>query len=145
MTAEAPRYPSPVEDVDNRPFLETWRDGALYLQRCRACGRSIFYPRPACPHCWSDDIEWCRSAGVGEIVSFSRIYRPNHEAFARDVPIVLAEIRLREGVALLARVIGDHTQVRSGAGVELLADGWRQHRLPLPAFRLCAQNEPTGD
>ncbi len=144
MTARAPRYPSPVEDADNRVFLERWREGALYLQRCRGCGESIFYPRPICPHCWSDDLEWQRAAGLGEIVSFSRIYRPNHEAFAAEIPVVLAEIRLHEGARLLARIIDEPADVRSGAPVELLADGWARHGLPLPAFRLLRGSRGSG-
>lgn len=136
MTAKTINYPCSVEDADNRPFLEAWRGGVLFVQYCRGCGRSIFYPRPVCPHCWSDDLEWRRSAGLGEIVSFSTIYRPNHEAFSSEIPIVLAEIRLSEGAMLLARVLGDHEVVRSGAQVELVTDQRQGWRLPLPAFRL---------
>lgn len=138
MTKETPDYPRPIEDADNRPFLEAWRAGALSLQHCRACGRSSFYPRPICPHCWSADLEWRRSSALGEIVSFSKIHRPNHEAFSNEIPVVLAEIRLSEGATLLARIIGDHEKVRSRAPVELVADGWREGKLPLPAFRLKA-------
>ena len=136
MTAETPDYPSPIEDADNKPFLEAWRDGALCLQHCPGCGRGIFYPRPVCPHCWSEDLEWRRSSGLGEIVSFSKIYRPNHEAFKDEIPIVLAEVRLSEGVGLLARILDDYAGVRSGARVELVTDAWQRHKLPLPVFRL---------
>jgi uncharacterized OB-fold protein len=144
MTIETPRYPSPVEDMDNRPLLEAWKEGALWLQSCRGCGESIFYPRPMCPHCWSDDLEWHRSAGVGHVISYSKVYRPNHEAFTADVPVVLAEVRVSEGATLLARIIGDHHQVRSGAPIELVEDGWVTRSLPLPAFRVSPPRSAAG-
>ncbi len=141
MTTGTPKYPLPVADADNRRFLEEWQQGRLSLQHCRACDRSIFYPRPICPYCWSDDLEWRRSTGRGEIVSFSRIHRPNHEAFAAETPVLLAEVRLHEGASLLARIVGDDP-VRSGAPVELVADGWARQGLPLPVFRVMAGTTP---
>jgi uncharacterized OB-fold protein len=68
------------------------------------------------------------------IVSFSLVYRPNHPSFNEEIPIVLAEIELREGVSLIARVVCDEPQgVRSGMAVRLLA-GERARRYPLPTF-----------
>ena len=131
-----PDYPKPIEDTDNRAFLEAWRSGTFNLQHCRGCGQASFYPRPFCPHCWSVDLEWRQSSGAGEIVSFSKIHRPNHPSFNDEVPIVLAEVRLAERATLLARIIGDHEKVRPRASVELITDGWRERGLPLPAFRL---------
>jgi uncharacterized protein len=144
-------YPRPVEDADNEAFLEAWRQGALRLQHCRRCRRSIFYPRPVCPHCWSDDLEWQMASGAGEVVSFSRVYRPNHRAFDDEIPVVLAEIRLAEGATLLARILGDPAQVRSKARIQLTRNDWRGRRLPLPAFRLTIDRadedraQPGGD
>ncbi|MGN6700244.1 MAG: zinc ribbon domain-containing protein, partial [Thermomicrobiales bacterium] len=27
----------------------------MQIQRCRACGQHIFYPRGLCPHCFASD------------------------------------------------------------------------------------------
>jgi uncharacterized OB-fold protein len=137
-------YPRPVEDADNKGFLDGWREGMLRLQHCRRCRRNIFYPRPVCPHCWSDDLEWRTSSGEGEVVSFSRIYRPNHRAFDNELPVVLAEIRLAEGATLLARILGDATHVRPQARVQLARNEWRGRRLPLPAFWLTDRDHVGG-
>ena len=125
-------YPEPVLDADNRPLLEGWREGRLFLQHCGACGRSVFYPRPMCPFCWSTDLVWRESGGRGEIVSFSLIHRPNHPSFVDEVPIVLAEVRLAEGALLLARVLSDAPQ--TGLKISLLPASVA-HRYPLPIFR----------
>jgi len=132
MTHPSASYPQPREDLDNRPFLEAWRDGRLRLQTCSECRRSFFYPRPRCPHCWSDRLVWDELPGEGEVVSFSLIHRPNHSSFFDEVPIVLAELRVAEGVTLLARIVGvSSDMVRTGMRVHLLK---QPNRYPLPTF-----------
>ncbi|MEZ5819130.1 MAG: OB-fold domain-containing protein [Hyphomicrobiaceae bacterium] len=113
----------------------SWRDGVLKLQACGGCGRMVFYPRPICPHCWSDDLAYTPAAGRGTIISFSVVHRPNDPAFNDEVPIVLAEIELEEGVLMLARVIGcDAAAVMSGLRVELPPRDVAV-RYPLPVFQ----------
>ena len=131
--AEDPGYPQPHEDADNRPMLEAWREGRLVVQRCAQCGAVASYPRPLCPHCWSDRLAFEEALGSGEIVAWSLVHRPNHESFLAETPIVLAEIALPEGTSLVARVVCAPDAVRTGAAVELVGDF---ERYPLPTFRL---------
>jgi uncharacterized OB-fold protein len=131
-----PAYPKPCEDADNAAFLAAWREGRLLIQHCEGCGRSVFYPRPMCPHCWCDRLEDRTASGKGRIVSYSLVHRPNDPAFNDEVPIVLAEVALDEGALLIARVVDcDSTQVRSGHRVRLPP---REVcvRYPLPVFHL---------
>jgi uncharacterized OB-fold protein len=131
-------YPRPIEDEDNRPLLEAWRQGKLMLQQSASGGPSFFYPRPICPYTGSPDLVWKEASGRGRIVSFSIVMRPNHPSFNDEVPIFLAEIALEEGASLLARVItSDAGSVKCGAAVELLPMP-EAARYPLPAFRLAA-------
>ena len=132
MSEPRPAYPEPVPDADNRALLEGWREGRLFLQHCGGCGRSVFYPRPMCPFCWSTNLVWRKSEGRGEIVSFSLIHRPNHPSFVDEVPIVLAEVRLAEGALLLARVLSQAP--RTGLKISLLPLP-EARRYPLPIFR----------
>lgn len=135
MNALADR-PQPHEDEDNSAFLSAWREGKILLQRSRAGGPAFFYPRPICPYTGSRDLITIVSSGCGRIVSFSLVHRPNHPSFNDEVPIVLAEIVLEEGVSLLARVVGcDPAAVRSGLSVEALSLP-EAARYPLPTFRL---------
>ncbi len=129
-------YPAPREDADNAAFLAAWREGRLLLQSCGACGRSIFYPRPICPHCWSDRISSREASGKGRIVSYSLVHRPNDPAFNDEVPIVLAEVELAEGASLLARIVDCRPEdVASGRAVELPPRPVCA-RYPLPVFQL---------
>lgn len=129
-------YPSPREDADNAAFLASWRRGELLIQRCDGCGKSIFYPRPMCPHCWSERLESRKASGRGRIVSYSLVRRPNDPAFNDEVPIILVEVALEEGALLLARIVGcDPASVKSGLAVALPPVDVCA-RYPLPVFHL---------
>ena len=135
--SQAAELPKPRETADNAPMLAAWRGhGALLLQRCESCGRTIFYPRPICPHCQSTRLAWERASGRGRIVSFSRVHRGLAAAFQAEAPIVLAEIALEEGVPMIARVLAaDAEAVRSGLAVRLVSPA-EALRFPLPTFEL---------
>jgi len=129
-------YPQPREDADNGAFLWAWRNGQLLIQHCNGCGRSVFYPRPICPHCWTDKLEIRKASGCGKVMSYSLVQRPNDPAFNDDVPIILSEIELEGGALLLARLIGcDPGEVKSGLRV-VLPPPEVCARYPLPAFFL---------
>lgn len=128
-------YPQPTQDLTNAPFLEAWRAGKLRVQRCLDCALTFFYPRPMCPRCWSQNLEWIETQGRGRIVSFSCIHRPVHDSFNDELPVVLAEISLLEGATLLARVVcEDAMEIRIGMDVALLSPP-EAIRYPLPTFK----------
>ncbi len=135
--SQAIDLPKPRETADNAPMLAAWREhGVLLLQRCEACSRTIFYPRPICPHCQATRLAWERASGRGRIVCFSRVHRGLAPAFQAEAPIVLAEIALEEGVPMIARVLAaDPLAVRSGLAVRLVPPG-QAARFPLPTFEL---------
>lgn len=129
-------YPQPARDSDNAAFLDAWGEGRLFVQHCRDCQRTFFYPRPFCLHCWSPRLETVESTGRGTVVSFSLVRRPNDPAFNDEVPIILAEVEVAEGALLIARIIdAPEESVHSGLAVEL-APLERGEQFPLPVFRL---------
>ena len=50
--------PAPIVNPWARPFWDGAREGRLLIQRCRACGKHVFYPRVACPHCFAEALDW---------------------------------------------------------------------------------------
>lgn len=128
--------PQPRETPTNAPMLAAWRDhGRLALQRCEDCGKAIFYPRSACPHCHGAALSWFTATGLGRIVSFSRVHRGLPEAFQAEAPIVLAEIALDDGVLMIARLVtADPAAIATGQPVRLVTAG-DAARYPLPTFR----------
>src|SRR5690625_4577624 len=125
-------YPLPTHCSDNFRYLDGWKAGKLMLQQCCNCESYIFYPRPMCPHCWSDRLTWEQASGHGKVISYSLIYRPNHPSFNEEVPIALAEIQLVEGVTLLARIL--EATPHSGMRVIMATDQSATQRYPLPVF-----------
>jgi uncharacterized OB-fold protein len=127
--------PLPVPTEDSRSYWEAAAEGRLLLQRCQACGSTQFYPRAVCVRCLCDDLQWTESEGRGSIYSFSRVEMAPSEAFAADVPYVVALVRLDDGVQMLTRIVGcapDAVEIglRVRADFERMADG-----VALPVFR----------
>ncbi len=81
-----------------RPFWQAASEGVLLVPRCRSCGQAHWYPRPFCPSCHSDQVDWERASGQGSIVAFT--------AVLRAVPLtIVAYVRLDEGPVLLTNLI----------------------------------------
>jgi uncharacterized OB-fold protein len=99
--------PTPVVTPETAPYWDGARAGKLLLQRCLDCGALRFYPRRACPACWSERGEWTEASGRGRVHSFTVIHRPPAPAFAGRVPYVVALIDLDEGPRMMANVVGD--------------------------------------
>ena len=130
-----PEYPQPTRTPANAPLLDAWAKGELLLQQCDDCAAKVFFPRELCPACWSPRLAWKPSAGTGTIVSYTRIHRQIHAAFAAEVPTLLAEVKLDDGWLMIARVLArDHASVASGTRVQLVAMP-EAARFPLPTFR----------
>jgi uncharacterized OB-fold protein len=104
--ASAPAKPVPVVNTWAQPFWDAARQERLIIQKCKACGEHIFYPRIACPHCSADDLEWVEVSGKGTVYSFTVVVANAPSAFQQDMPYVVAVIRLQEGVQMLSNIVG---------------------------------------
>lgn len=134
MTSEY-RKPIPEADEVSKTFWRGLQRRELLLQRCRACGRYQFYPRPMCVHCWGEDLQWVRSEGRGTVYSFSIVRQNMMPGFAQEVPYVLAVVELEEGVRLGTNIVRcEPDQVSVGMPVivefERITD-----QITLPKFR----------
>lgn len=98
--------PSPGVGPDNAAFVAAAREGRFVLPWCEACGRSHWYPRAVCPHCWSSRIAWRTASGRGTVYACSTMHRV-------EAPYTLAYVTLDEGPTMLTNLVD--------AG----ADGWR--------------------
>jgi len=116
-------------------MLDAWAEGRLLVQRCSSCGTEFFYPRAVCPSCRSDDLTWQENGGMGTIVSFSLVHKGLPEVFLSQVPVVLAEIQLDTGAAMIARVVSSRqAEIAIGDRVGLV-DPSSARDFALPTFR----------
>lgn len=115
--------PKPLPHVGpfTRPYWEAARAGKFMIQRCRRCGQAIHYPRPWCPHCWNTELDWFAACGRAEVVTYTVVHQPPSEAFASQVPYVLAVARLEEGPHMMANVVDiDPARMRVGLPVRIV-------------------------
>lgn len=122
-----------MSDVAAKPIpeptpetAEFWAGTArheLMIQRCQACGRHQFPPRIFCTACSSREVGWVRSQGLASVRSFTVVRRPVSEAFAGDVPYIVALVVLDEGPTLMTNIIGCKTEeLRIGMRVTVCFD-----------------------
>jgi uncharacterized OB-fold protein len=106
MSGEEYAKPLPRPNEVSLPFWEGTRAHELRVQRCRGCGRHIFYPRAICPFCLSEHLDWVTASGKGKVYSYTVVRRAMHPAFREDTPYVLAIVELEEGPRLTTNVVG---------------------------------------
>ena len=124
-----------------RPTAETaawWaacQDNELLVQQCSDCGHYQFYPRVICTKCMSNELEWVKSTGRGEILTFTIVRRAVSEAYAADVPYVIALVKLAEGPTMMSIIEGCNPEdLKIGMPVEVFFDQWSE-TISMPKFK----------
>ena len=134
MAAPASK-PIPVPTRETQPYWDGCKQHELRIQQCTACGHSQFYPRLYCTACMSERVEWVKASGRGTVLSFTIVYRPVTQAFAADVPYVVALITLDEGPQLMSNVVGCAPEtVHIGMPVEVTFEDWTEE-ISVPKFK----------
>ena len=126
----------PTISLRTAPYWQSGSDGRLRIARCIDCEQFIHPPRPICPRCLRQDIEFAPVSGRGIVYS----YTINRYAWTEKIrePYVVAEIDLMEqpGLRLIANIVDCPVdQVTIGMNVavtfEAVEDLW------IPLFRPC--------
>ncbi len=131
----SPPKPVPVVSAWARPFWDAAKEERLVIQKCGTCGRHVFYPRIACPHCSADNLDWVEASGKGTVYSYTVVQANAPSAFLADIPFVVAVIRLEEGVQMLSNVIAcDPDNVECDMPVEVAFEKLNDE-FALPKFK----------
>lgn len=104
-----------------KSFWDSVERRAAEAPFCRACNRFFFYPRPFCPTCWSEEVEFRLLAGGGTVWSYT-IVRFDHgnAARLRDLPYTVALVALDEGIRVMGNIADcPPDEVHSGMRVRL--------------------------
>jgi uncharacterized OB-fold protein len=113
--AEVPKYLIPRISPEAEEYFAGTVRGELRVQRCHACGLHHHYPRMACPHCGSDDMEWITAVGLGSLHSFTVVRQNGIPPFHGQVPFVVGLVDLDEAgarfVAQLPSVAPDQARI----------------------------------
>ena len=134
MTALTGRnLPHPTPET--APYWEACREQKLLIQHCSACGHYQFYPRILCTECTSRQVEWVSACGRGKVISFTIVRQAISEAYAAEVPYVIALIQLDEGPTMMSNVIqSDPERLAIGMPVEVVFEAWSEE-ITVPQFR----------
>lgn len=100
MTDRPVPHPSPLTE----PFWAGCREGRLLVQRCDECATYVFIPQEFCRRCHATTLRWVESVGVGRVVTYTVVWRPQTPAF--EVPYVVAVVRLDEGYEMVTNIVG---------------------------------------
>jgi uncharacterized OB-fold protein len=119
----------PSVEGETRPYWEAAKQGRLLIKKCNACGEVHHYPRPFCPSCWSEDVEWQEVSGRGTLYTYSTIFRNDLEPFSAWGAYVAAVVELDEGPRLMTNIVDAAPEtLRVGMPVKVryrdLTDEW---------------------
>ena len=104
-SASGPRFDQPLIEDESAPFWDGLKEHKLLIKHCTACDAYHYYPRPFCPSCWSDDVEWYEASGRARVYSYSTVYVNDLPPFGPEVPYVAAVVELEEGPRMMTRLV----------------------------------------
>ena len=114
------RFDLPTPDPTTDEFWIAAREGKLLIKRCATCHRAHFYPRPFCPHCWSEKVDWEEASGLARLYTWSVVYANDLPPFADRVPYVAAIVELVEGPRMMTNVVDcDFDDLRAGMALKV--------------------------
>jgi uncharacterized OB-fold protein len=96
----------PIIDAVSAPYWDAAREGLLLIAKCWECAHVHHYPRPFCPHCWSDDVHPVQASGNAMLYTYSTVYVNDLPPFCDRLPYVAAIVELAEGPRLMTTVEG---------------------------------------
>lgn len=103
-----------ISTQPDREFAEFIAQGRFMLQRSKATGAFVYFPRVAVPGTGDSDLEWVEASGDGVVYSTTVVRNKPPK-----VDYNVALIDLAEGVRMMSRVVGlDPASVRIGMAVK---------------------------
>src|ERR1700755_223760 len=97
------RRARPQPTPETQHFWDGTKAGELRLQRCNACGKVYFPPRPFCPACAARDVSVFAASGKGRLYSYVIHHRP---VPGFTPPYAIAVVELDEGPRLMTNITG---------------------------------------
>ena len=111
------RYSLPISTL--KKFFEGLTKGTLYGTSCKKCGEKFFPPKPRCPICGSQDVDWVEVDKEGTLLSYTVVnVKPESYQHYPDYIIGIAEVG--NGFRILAWVkCDDPAKLKRGMRVTI--------------------------
>ena len=129
------RFDLPVPDPETQPFWDATRQGKLLIMHCNQCDEPYFYPRPFCPRCWTDDVEWREASGRATLYTWSVVHNNDLPPWPDRVPYVAAVVDLEEGPRMMTIITDcDPEDLKIGMDVTVAFEEYDED-ITVPVFR----------
>ncbi len=126
-------------------FYQFLGEGRLMGSKCKSCGAIYVPPRPLCPACHSEEMDWVEMKGRGKLVAYTAIHiGPKimiEEGYDREHPYCAGIVELEEGPRISARIVGvdashpESINIGMPLAVEFLERGEGEEKRTFLAFR----------
>ena len=128
-------FPTPIPNLDNQEFWDNCREHRLVLRRCIDCQQFAHPPKPNCPFCASENLEWVESKGEGEVYTYTITRQPVNPAFRERLPWGIVDVELSEGVHMISNLVDfDPERIEIGMEVAVVFEKVDEE-ITLPKFR----------
>jgi uncharacterized OB-fold protein len=133
--SDAPSKNLPQITPETAEYWAGCKRHELLIQRCDDCGAAQFYPRMFCTQCSGRHLRWVRAGGRATLVTFTIVHRAVSQAYAAEVPYVVALVRLEEGPTMMTNVVScAAVKLQIGMSLEVVFDDWTDE-VTVPKFR----------
>lgn len=96
-------YP-PRKSEFSAHFWNELAHGLFVTSKCTGCNTMTFPPKPICPHCWSDKVEWTALKGTGTLYSATAVHAAPR-VFGDEAPYRVGIVDLVENIRLATRIL----------------------------------------
>ena len=111
-------YPPRVSEFTQR-FWSDLASGRFVTTACEQCGKASFPPKPFCPHCWHDRVQWKPLSPRGVVYS-STVMHAVPAYFRHEAPYRVGIVDLEDGLRIATRLIGITQGFGVGERVEIV-------------------------
>lgn len=99
-----------MSDFTHGTFQTFLGEHRLMASRCTDCDEVYLPPRPLCPRCHGDRLEWVEMSGKGTLATFTAVHvgltAMIEAGYDRTHPYVTGIVQLDEGPMISAQILG---------------------------------------
>ena len=118
---------TPAPLLPDNPFyadyFEGLRQGRITVRSCADCGTLQWPPRELCGQCQGPTFNPSNVPTVGNVYTYSVMYRAFHPGFADKLPYGVVVVEVADGVRIIGRYVGsDSEDLECGQRMEAVFD-----------------------
>lgn len=103
--------------VSSTEFWKSIRNGSIEIPLCKDCNRFVYYVRPFCPLCYSENLETIHVGLIGTLIAYV-LYPESVGSFdLNDKQAGIGVIELDNEIRLLGPLFGPFAAIPRGCAI----------------------------